>query len=69
MKVIRFVKNLFECFEKRHSNDPVHSCDVYRDKSIGSCVHVDGPLCDFPDCSILKNYREAKTDGNFATTP
>jgi len=36
-------------------NDPVRGCDVY--KNIG-CSHVDGFLCDYPDCSILKKYTE-----------
>jgi hypothetical protein len=35
-------------------NDPVRGCDVY--KNIG-CTHVDGYLCDYPSCSILKDYR------------
>lgn len=34
-------------------NDPVRGCEVY--KNIG-CSHVDGYLCDYPDCSIRKNY-------------
>jgi hypothetical protein len=35
-------------------NDPVKGCDVY--KNIG-CAHVDGFLCDYPNCSILKEYK------------
>jgi len=35
-------------------NDPVKHCPVY--KEIG-CSHVDGYLCDFPDCSIMKDYQ------------
>jgi hypothetical protein len=35
-------------------NDPVKGCDVYKD--IG-CTHVDGFLCDYPNCSILKGYK------------
>jgi hypothetical protein len=42
------------------SNDPVYSCDLYRDIEAGSCAHVDGPLCDFPICSMLAEYRESK---------
>lgn len=41
-------------------SDPVHSCDVYKDKTEGSCVHVDGPLCDYPKCQILTDYRMKK---------
>ena len=35
-------------------NDPIKGCDVY--KNIG-CAHVDGFLCDYPNCSILKDYK------------
>ena len=35
-------------------NDPVKGCDVYKKEG---CAHVDGFLCDYPGCSILKNYR------------
>lgn len=41
--------------------DPVKHCDLYKDKAAGSCAHVDGPLCDFPGCSMLRNYREGTT--------
>ena len=34
-------------------NDPVKGCAVYR--NIG-CSHVDGFLCDYPNCSIMKDY-------------
>lgn len=40
------------------SNDPVLHCTLYKDKSAGSCAHVDGPLCDFPSCSMLAEYYE-----------
>jgi len=35
-------------------NDPIRGCDVY--KNIG-CAHIDGFLCDYPNCSILKEYK------------
>lgn len=38
-------------------NDPVKHCKLY--KEIG-CSHVDGMLCDFPKCSMLKDYEESK---------
>ena len=37
--------------------DPVKRCPVYLDKKGGSCSHVDGPICDWPDCSIVEKYR------------
>ena len=39
------------------SNDPVKSCQLYRELG---CSHVDGMLCDFPKCSMLKDYKEVK---------
>lgn len=50
-----WLKRLFD-----RSIDPVYSCDLYCDKSVGSCAHVDGPLCDFPECSMLADYRQQK---------
>lgn len=42
------------------SVDPVYSCDLYLDKVTGSCVHADGPLCDFPKCSMHAEYQQNK---------
>ena len=50
-----WLKRIFD-----RSDDPVYSCDLYRDKDAGSCAHVDGPLCDFPKCSMLSDYRREK---------
>lgn len=33
-------------------NDPIVNCEVYKDNKNGSCMHVDGILCDYPNCSI-----------------
>ncbi len=33
--------------------DPVKGCRVYKE---ASCSHVDGPLCDYPTCSIQQDY-------------
>ena len=35
------------------NNDPVLHCEVFN--YIG-CAHVDGMLCDFPECSMRKEY-------------
>lgn len=34
-------------------NDPVRKCRLYKEQG---CCHVDGFLCDFPDCSMNKEY-------------
>lgn len=57
MKIIQFLKRIFD-----DPTDPVKHCEVYLDKANGSCVHVDGMLCDFPTCSMRKDYLEAKAN-------
>jgi len=37
--------------------DPVVGCKLYKDDG---CAHVDGYLCDFPDCQMLKEYLESE---------
>lgn len=39
-------------------DDPVHSCELYRDKAAGGCAHVDGMLCDMTTCSSLIEYKQ-----------
>ena len=34
-------------------DDPVKGCPVYKNEG---CSHVDGYLCDYPDCHIMKAY-------------
>lgn len=46
--MIQFFRKLFD-----GSNDPVRNCQLYREKG---CSHVDGFLCDYPSCSMLKDY-------------
>jgi len=38
-------------------NDPVHNCKLYREQG---CSHVDGMLCDFPNCSMNNEYVKEK---------
>lgn len=42
-------------------DDPVWNCKLY--KEIG-CSHVDGMLCDFPECSMNKEYTESEVKQN-----
>ena len=46
-KVIREIIKIIK------ENDPVYGCKVYKDLG---CSHVDGLLCDFPNCSINNKY-------------
>ena len=34
--------------------DPVQGCELYQEEG---CAHVDGLLCDFPECSMLKEWK------------
>ena len=47
--MITFIKKLIWYMK----NDPVKKCQLYKDKG---CSHVDGILCDFPECSMNKDY-------------
>lgn len=38
------------------TKDPVHSCALYKAEG---CSHVDGMLCDFPECQMLKDWKNA----------
>jgi hypothetical protein len=40
-------------------SDPVCNCELYKDES---CSHVDGMLCDYPKCSMNKEYKEKKDE-------
>ncbi len=35
-------------------SDPLHGCELYKEQG---CSNVDGMLCDFPKCSMLREYR------------
>ena len=39
--------------------DPVYQCSLYKTEG---CSHVDGLLCDFPDCQMNKNFEEEKKE-------
>lgn len=54
----QFRKYLKEMFDT--SRDPAKHCDLYKDKAAGSCCHVDGLLCDFPKCDMLRKYKEKR---------
>jgi len=38
-------------------SDPVEMCSIYKEQG---CSHVDGLLCDFPECQMLKDYLKEK---------
>lgn len=52
------LKKLWWWFAYKLSNsDPHYKCEYHKDNF---CVHVDGPLCDYPDCIMNKEYIDRK---------
>ena len=47
------LKKMLRLYKDIKDNDPLYSCKVYKDLG---CSHIDGFLCDFPDCSMNKKY-------------
>jgi hypothetical protein len=61
--IVQFFRSIANAFKRE--GDPVFHCEVYRDKAKGGCAHVDGMLCDFPDCSIRQEcLKEAQNVKN-----
>lgn len=58
-KLINWIKNMV-------NNDPVKYCTVYKREG---CAHVDGLLCNFPDCHIyLRDFNPTRSNGIFCET-
>lgn len=45
--------SLFKKLFDMSKNDPVKKCNLYKNEG---CAHVDGMLCDFPNCQMSKDY-------------
>jgi len=54
--IVGLIRLILKQNEKPHwyHNDPVYYCKLYKDKG---CAHVDGPLCDFPECEMNDDYK------------
>ena len=56
-KKLENLSTKFDLFKRRYfkqeSHDPVYGCKLYKDYG---CSFVDGIICDFPNCSMLKEY-------------
>ena len=48
-KIIKKIKDFFTY------NDPLFSCELFKNKG---CAHVDGIICNFPNCKTLKEYKK-----------
>lgn len=53
--MFNFIKKIID---KLRSSDPVYNCPVFLNEG---CAHVDGMLCDYPNCNIIKETK-SKTD-------
>ena len=57
-KFLKFLKKIIDL----KKNDPFYSCPIYNNEKTkvnwlfyrGGCSHVDGPLCDFPNCKSIE---------------
>ena len=56
-QIIKRIKEVFA--------DPISGCELYKNKG---CCHVDGPLCDYPKCEMLKAYRKNGNTNNERTS-
>lgn len=56
----KFFKAIKRFYYRWRNSDPVHHCTAYLDKG---CSHVDGMLCDFPNCDIYKRHMGKKFVG------
>lgn len=52
---MKIIKKVREKIQKMRKNDPLYSCKLFNEMG---CSHVDGPLCDYPECSMFKKYLE-----------
>ena len=57
---MELVKRLKRFWYRWRNSDPVYHCPVYREEG---CSHVDGMLCDFPNCQIYHEYMGHKWVG------
>lgn len=46
-------KQFFQDWKYIYQNDPIKKCQLYLNEG---CSHVDGYLCDFPECSMNLKY-------------
>lgn len=49
----RIVNKLKRLYWRWRNSDPVRKCPVYKNEG---CSHVDGLLCNFPNCDIYHDY-------------
>lgn len=53
--IVRIINKLKRWYWRWRNSDPIKNCPVYKNKG---CSHVDGLLCNFPNCSTYHEYIE-----------
>ena len=56
-RLLRSLKRFWYCLL---NSDPVRHCPVYREQG---CAHVDGLLCNFPDCPVFRGIMDRRWVG------
>lgn len=51
--IVRMANRLKRWYWRWRNSDPIKNCPVYKNEG---CSHVDGLLCDFPNCDIYHDY-------------
>lgn len=55
MGILKNISTLISRIGSVIKHDPVNNCTLYKERG---CVFVDGPFCDFPYCSMNKEFKE-----------
>lgn len=61
-KIIKYIKQFANRFKL---DDPLWHCGLFREKG---CSHIDGPLCDFPNCRMYSAYNKVHEMHNHPMT-
>lgn len=61
MKLLKRIKHLkfLILYYKWKYGDPYYNCPLFNEEG---CVHVDGLLCDYPFCQMMKKYKKNKNN-------
>lgn len=51
--IVKIINRLKRWYWRWRNSDPIRKCPVYKNEG---CSHVDGLLCNFPNCSTYHEY-------------
>jgi hypothetical protein len=55
--IVRITNRFKRWYWRWRNSDPIKNCPVYKNEG---CSHVDGILCNFPNCSTYHEYMDHK---------